>query len=159
MNLRVATGDDDGVGALAIDIVQDSPHLQFSGQAGSSREIVGGEEGFIVHSLDSQVTTESLAELVAQGLANDGTLFSLLGLEASFLWRTYHVSELGRATSPDEDDRLASTADAGGELILSQLGAVELTSHNSRGIFHGDSDGRADDGGSKCEETECLHVC
>lgn len=71
---RVATGDDDGVGALASDVPNDALHLADTTEVSTSGKEVGGEERGVIDTLDVDLAGELALEVVGDGGADHGTL-------------------------------------------------------------------------------------
>lgn len=73
-NVRVSTTNNGGSRALAVDVLEDTAHLELSNEIGAAGEVVGGQQSSVVDTFNGEVATVFAAELVTEGLANDGAL-------------------------------------------------------------------------------------
>ena len=75
-DVRVSTTNNDSRRTLAVDVLEDTAHLQLRNEIGAAGEVVGGQQSSVVDTFDGEVSAVFAAELVTEGLANDGALES-----------------------------------------------------------------------------------
>lgn len=173
-DVRVSTANNDSRRTLAVDVLEDTAHLQLSSEISTAGEVVGGQQSSVVDAFNGEVPTVFAAELVTEGLANDGTLESFPKLESRsrrnafdlafcgvFFSQvsTYHVAGLGGSTGPHEDNVLAPTANQGGEFVLGQARTVgdDLASSNDCIASFGNCNWGCGGGNGQSEDGEEVH--